>query len=58
MSAFATRGHYDLPSDSSYFWPEHSPLKYVEKGNPDFTVSAYDQVSAYWGSTHVAWFLT
>lgn len=52
MSAFATRGHYDMPSDSSYFWPAKSPQKIVENGNPDYTVSAYDQVSAYWGSTH------
>jgi beta-galactosidase len=52
MSAFATRGHYGMPSDSSYFWPAKSPQKIVENGNPDFTVSAYDQVSAYWGSTH------
>ncbi|MEO6230535.1 MAG: sugar-binding domain-containing protein [Ferruginibacter sp.] len=52
MSAFATRGHYDMPSDSSYFWPAKSPQKIVENGNADFTVSAYDQVSAYWGSTH------
>ena len=52
MSAFATRGHYGFPSDSSYFWPARSPQKIVENGNPDYTVSAYDQVSAYWGSTH------
>jgi len=52
MSAFGTRGHYDMPSDSSYFWPAKSPQKIVEKGNADYTVSAYDQVSAYWGSTH------
>jgi beta-galactosidase len=52
MSAFATRGHYDMPSDSNYFWPAKSPQKIVENGNPDFTVSAYDQVAAYWGSTH------
>lgn len=52
MSAFATRGHYSMPSDSSYFWPARSPQKIVENGNPDYTVSAYDQVSAYWGSTH------
>jgi len=52
MSAFATRGHYDMPSDSNYFWPAKSPQKIVENGNPDYTVSAYDQVSAYWGSTH------
>jgi beta-galactosidase len=52
MSALATRGYYDLPSDSIKFWPEHSPLKYVEKGNSDYTVTAYDRVAAYWGSTH------
>ncbi|WP_276484245.1 glycoside hydrolase family 2 TIM barrel-domain containing protein [Paraflavitalea pollutisoli] len=52
MSALATRGHYDLPSDTMKFWPQKSPMKYVEGGNADFTVSAYDQVAAYWGSTH------
>jgi len=52
MSALETRGHYDFPSDSSYHWPAKSPQRFVEKGNPDFTVSGYDQVSAYWGSTH------
>lgn len=54
VSAFATRGHYGLPSDSAYFWPAKSPQKIVENGNPDYTVSAYDQVAAYWGSTHEA----
>ncbi|MEZ2337356.1 beta-galactosidase GalB [Mucilaginibacter sp. RCC_168] len=51
MSALATRGHYDMPSDSIRRWPKDSktPLK---DGNVDFTVSAYDNVSAYWGSTH------
>lgn len=52
MSALATRGHYDFPSDTLLHWPERSPQKFVEKGNADYTVSAYDQVSAYWGSTH------
>jgi beta-galactosidase len=52
MSALASRGHYDMPSDSTKFWPQKSPMKYVEGGNPDYTVSAYDQVAAYWGSTH------
>ncbi len=50
-SAFATRGHYDMPSDSIQRWP----AKYKEpipNANPDFTVSAYDMISAYWGSTH------
>jgi beta-galactosidase len=50
MSALATRGHYDMPSDSIRFWPPGSKIKF--KGNPDLTVSAYDNVCAYWGSTH------
>jgi len=51
MSALATRGHYDMPSDSIRRWPKDgkTPLK---DGNADYTVSAYDNVSAYWGSTH------
>jgi len=51
MSALETRGHYDMPSDSIRRWPKDgkTPLK---DGNPDHTVSAYDNVSAYWGSTH------
>lgn len=52
MSALASRGHYDMPSDSLMFWPQKSPMKYVDGGNKDLTVSAYDQVAAYWGSTH------
>ncbi len=52
VSALATRSSYNFPSDSSYHWPERSPQRFVEKGNADYTVSAYDQVSAYWGSTH------
>ncbi|GGF23337.1 beta-galactosidase [Echinicola rosea] len=51
MSALATRGHYDLPSDTIMRWPQ-SYDKPLETGNEDWTVSAYDQVSAYWGSTH------
>lgn len=52
VSALETRGHYDMPSDTTYFWPENSKLKTVPDGNKDLTVSAYDQVAAYWGSTH------
>jgi beta-galactosidase len=52
MSALASRGHYDFPSDSMRYWPQKSPMKFVEGGNPDFTVSAYDHVAAYWGSSH------
>jgi beta-galactosidase len=51
MSALASRGHYDMPSDSVRFWPLRGQ-KFVEHGNPDYTVSAYDHVAAYWGSTH------
>ena len=53
MSALASRGHYDMPSDSLRRWPLKGQ-KFVEGGNPDFTVSAYDNVFAYWGSTHEA----
>jgi beta-galactosidase len=51
-SALETRGHYDLvPADTIRRWPQRwdAPL---ENGNPDLTVSAYDHVSAPWGSTH------
>jgi beta-galactosidase len=51
MSALATRGHYDMPSDSVRRWPKDGKTS-LKDGNPDFTVSAYDNVSAYWGSTH------
>jgi beta-galactosidase len=54
MSALATRGHYDMPSDSIRLWPQSSKDKFVKAGNADFTVSAYDHVAAYWGSTHEA----
>jgi beta-galactosidase len=51
MSVLASRGHYDMPSDSLRLWPKDGKTPYVE-GNPDFTISAYDHVMAYWGSTH------
>ncbi|MCW3092550.1 MAG: glycoside hydrolase [Ferruginibacter sp.] len=52
VSALQTRGHYDLiPSDSIRRWPERWDKPFT-KGNPDLTVSAYDNVSAPWGSTH------
>ena len=52
-SALATRGHYDMPSDSVRLWPPDSKGPFT-KGNADFTVSAYDHVYAYWGATHEA----
>lgn len=51
VSALMTRGHYDMPSDSIRRWPIRWDLPFTS-GNPDNTVSAYDNVSAPWGSTH------
>ncbi|MDO3695310.1 glycoside hydrolase family 2 TIM barrel-domain containing protein [Wenyingzhuangia sp. chi5] len=51
VSALETRGHYDhFDADEIKRWPpaHNQPFD----GNDDFTVSAYDQVSAYWGATH------
>lgn len=50
-SALETRGHYDMPSDSIRRWPQKWDEQ-IKGGNPDHTVSAYDNVSAPWGSTH------
>jgi beta-galactosidase len=50
-SALATRGHYDMPSDSIRVWPPKGK-KEVENVNGDWTVSAYDNVKAGRGSTH------
>jgi len=50
VSALETRGQYDFPSDEIKRWPPAHNVPF--DGNDDFTVSAYDQVSAYWGATH------
>ena len=49
-SALATRGHYDMPSDSIRRWPIRWDKPFT--GNPDFTCSSYDNCSTPWGSTH------
>ncbi|WP_448700231.1 beta-galactosidase GalB [Mucilaginibacter sp. AW1-3] len=49
-SALETRGIYDMPSDSIRRWPVAKNSG--QTMNADFTVSAYDNVSARWGSTH------
>ncbi|WP_210463665.1 beta-galactosidase GalB [Rufibacter roseolus] len=51
VSALMTRGHYDMPSDSLRRWPIRWDLPFTT-GNKDLTVSAYDNVSTPWGSTH------
>lgn len=52
-SGLETRGHYDMPSDSIRVWPERWDKPFTD-GNPDNTVSAYDNVRPQWGSTHEA----
>lgn len=52
-SGLETRGHYDMPSDSIRIWPSKYDRPFTE-GNPDNTVSAYDNVRPGWGSTHEA----
>lgn len=49
-SSLATRGHYDMPSDSIRRWPIAWDKPFTT-GNADYTCSAYDNVSAPWGST-------
>ncbi len=51
-SGLETRGHYDMPSDSIMRWPTARDYKTRAKMNADHTVSAYDNVSPPWGSTH------
>lgn len=52
VSALATRGYYDMPSDSIRRWPIRWDIPFTT-GNPDNTCSAYDNVSAPWGSTNI-----
>jgi beta-galactosidase len=52
-SALSSRGSYDMPSDSNRLWPPDGKTPTV-KGNADMSVSAYDHVYAYWGSSHEA----
>jgi len=52
VSALETRAVYDKLQDTIQLWPASSKDKYVVNGNPDFTVSAYDNVAAYWGTSH------
>ena len=51
VSALATRGYYEFPSETVRRWPVRWDLEFTG-GNPDNTVSAYDHVSVPWGSTH------
>lgn len=50
-SSLATRGSYDMPSDSIRRWPVRWDIP-LTTGNADFTCSSYDNCSAPWGSTN------
>jgi len=51
-SALETRGHYDLvPFDTIRRWPKQWDIPFSNP-NSGYTVSAYDHISAPWGSTH------
>ena len=49
VSALQTRGYYMMPSDSIYRAPKEWWMPYTD---PTFMCSAYDNMSASWGSTH------
>ncbi len=54
VSSLATRGFYQMPSDSIHRWPQRRMVNGRREAAPmnaDNTVSAYDNVSAPWGST-------
>ncbi|MFA9390234.1 MAG: beta-galactosidase GalB [Prolixibacteraceae bacterium] len=51
MSAYASRGCYDMPSDSVRIWPAAYKTPIIG-ANDDLTCSAYDNVHAYWGARH------
>jgi beta-galactosidase len=54
VSSLATRGFYQMPSDSIRRWPGRGVVngqRVTDPMNADNTVSAYDNVSAPWGST-------
>ena len=50
VSSLATRGSYDMPSDTIRRWPKRWDAPFNE-GNADLTCSSYDNCSAPWGST-------
>lgn len=50
-SGLQTRGYYEFPSDTTKIWPVRWD-KIFTGGNPDNTVSAFDQVRTPWGSLH------
>ena len=52
-SGLEMRGYYEQPSDSIRVWPTRWDKPFTD-GNPDNSVSAYDNTRPPWGSTHEA----
>ena len=50
-SALATRGFYQMPSDTIHRWPVQWNIPFTT-GNRDIACSSYDNCSTPWGSTH------
>ena len=50
VSSLASRGSYDMPADVIRRWPTKWDEEFKD-GNKDYSVSAYDNASAPWGST-------
>jgi len=50
-SALETRGFYDQPTDTTRHWPQSSKIPFTQ-GNSELAVTAYDNITAYWGTTH------
>lgn len=51
-SALETRGYYEMPSDSIRRWPQRWDKPFTHPKGLGNVVSAYDNVSAPWGSLH------
>ena len=49
VSSLHTRGHYRMPSDHEYIWPQRWDRPFVDS---TFMCSAYDNCHAPWSSTH------
>jgi beta-galactosidase len=51
-SGLMTRGFYQMPSDSTFIWPDSYPPSGKPIGNPEQQCSSYDNCHVPWGSTH------
>lgn len=49
VSGLATRGYYDMPTDSMHIWPERWDKPFF---NETFSCSSFDNCHVPWGNTH------